>query len=64
MDSVRLIKGKAAPWVKEDEPAILAQLKWLRGLSETEKKLYIVASHDEDERKDLIANGVLGDGLE
>ncbi|HLH09050.1 MAG TPA: MBL fold metallo-hydrolase [Terriglobales bacterium] len=64
MDSVRLIKGKAAPWVKEDEPAILAQLKWLRGLSETEKKLYIVASHDEDERKDLIAKGVLGDGLE
>ncbi len=50
--------------MKEDEPAILAQLKWLRGLSETEKKLYIVASHDEDERKDLIAKGVLGDGLE
>jgi glyoxylase-like metal-dependent hydrolase (beta-lactamase superfamily II) len=64
MDSVRLIKGKAAPWVKEDEPEILAQLKWLHGLSETEKNLYIVASHDEDERKELITKGVLGDGLE
>jgi glyoxylase-like metal-dependent hydrolase (beta-lactamase superfamily II) len=64
MDSVRLIKGKAAPWIQEDEPALLAQLKWLNGLSQTEKNLYIIASHDEDERKDLIAKGVLGDGLE
>jgi glyoxylase-like metal-dependent hydrolase (beta-lactamase superfamily II) len=64
MDSVRLIKGKAAPWVQEDEPAITAQLKWLKGLSQTEKNLYIIASHDEDERKDLIAKGILGDGLQ
>jgi glyoxylase-like metal-dependent hydrolase (beta-lactamase superfamily II) len=64
MDSVRLIKGKAAPWVQEDGPAILAQLKWLNELSRTEKNLYIIASHDEDERKELIAKGILGDGLE
>jgi glyoxylase-like metal-dependent hydrolase (beta-lactamase superfamily II) len=64
MDSVRLIKGKAAPWIQEDEGALLAQLKWLNELYRTEKDLFIVASHDEEERKDLIAKGVLGDGLE
>lgn len=64
MDSVRLIKGKAAPWIQEDEGALLAQLQWLNEISRTEKNLFIVASHDEDERKDLIAKGALGDGLE
>lgn len=64
MDSVRLIKGKAAPWIQEDEGALLAQLKWLNELYRTEKNLFIVASHDEEERKDLIAKGLLGDGLE
>lgn len=64
MDSVRLIKGKAAPWIQEDNAALLAQLKWLNELYRTEKNLLIVASHDEDEHKELIAKGALGDGLE
>src|SRR5690242_13339917 len=64
MDSVRLIKGKAAPWIQEDEGTLLAQLKWLNELYRTEKNLFIVASHDEEERKELIAKGVLGDSLE
>jgi glyoxylase-like metal-dependent hydrolase (beta-lactamase superfamily II) len=64
MDSVRLIKGKAAPWIQEDESALLAQLKWLNEIYRTEKNVFIIASHDEEERKDLIAKGVLGDGLE
>ena len=64
MDGVRLIKGKAAPWIQEDKAALLAQLKWLNGVYRTEKNLYVVASHDDDEHKELIAKGVLGDGLE
>jgi glyoxylase-like metal-dependent hydrolase (beta-lactamase superfamily II) len=64
MDSVRLIKGKAAPWIQEDEGALVAQLKWLNEIYRTEKNVFIVASHDEEERKDLIGKGVLGDGLE
>lgn len=64
MDSVRLIKGKAAPWIQEDEGALLAQLKWLNEIYRTEKNVFIIASHDEDERKDLVAKGILGDGLE
>jgi glyoxylase-like metal-dependent hydrolase (beta-lactamase superfamily II) len=64
MDGVRLVKGKAAPWIQEDDGAILAQLKWLNELYRTEKNLFIVASHDEEERKELISKGILGDGLE
>lgn len=64
MDSVRMIKGKDAPWIQEDEAALLTQLKWLNELSRTEKNLFIVASHDDEEHKELIAKGVLGDGLE
>ena len=64
MDGVRLIKGKAAPWIQEDEATLLAQLKWLNEIYRTEKNVFIIASHDEEERKDLIAKGVLSDGLE
>jgi glyoxylase-like metal-dependent hydrolase (beta-lactamase superfamily II) len=64
MDSVRLIKGKAAPWIQEDDAALLAQLQWLNELYRTEKNLFIIASHDDEEHKELIAKGVLGKGLE
>ena len=64
MDGVRLIKGKDAPWIQEDQAALLAQLKWLNELYRTEKKLFIIASHDDEERQELISKGVLGDGLE
>ena len=64
MDGVREIKGKDAPWLTEDENSIMAQLKWLNGLNATEKNLFIVASHDEEQRMQLIQRGVLGDGLE
>jgi glyoxylase-like metal-dependent hydrolase (beta-lactamase superfamily II) len=64
MDGVRLIKGKAAPWIQEDDAALLAQLKWLNELYRTEKNLFIIASHDDEEHKELTAKGVLGDRLE
>ena len=64
MDSVRLIKGKAAPWIQEEEVLLLAQLKWLNELYRKEKNLFIIASHDDEEHKELIAKGVLGNGLE
>ena len=64
MDGVRLIKGKDAPWVQEDKAALLAQLTWLNEVSRTEKNLFIIASHDDEEHKKLIADGVVHDGLE
>ena len=64
MDGVREVKGKAAPWVTEDRAAVLAQLAWLNELSRTEPQLLIVASHDEEQRVDLIRRGLLGGKFE
>jgi glyoxylase-like metal-dependent hydrolase (beta-lactamase superfamily II) len=64
MDGVRNVRGKDAPWIQEDENALMAQLSWLNGLYKTEKNLFIIASHDDEERADLIKRGILGNKLE
>ena len=64
MDGVRLIAGKDAPWVTEDQPAVLDQLRWLNGLTRADPNLMVVASHDDEQRQDLIARGVLGGRFE
>ena len=64
MDGVRKMAGKDAPWIVEDTSAVSDQLKWLNTLSNTEKNLVIVASHDDDEHKELIARRLLGGKLE
>jgi len=64
MDGVRLIKGKDAPWVTEDQPAVLAQLTWLNGLSRSAPDLIVVASHDEEQHVELVKQGVLTHRLE
>ena len=64
MDGVRLMKGKAAPWVTEDQDAVLDQLRWLNGLSRTAPNLTIVASHDEEQHAALVQKGVLANRLE
>jgi glyoxylase-like metal-dependent hydrolase (beta-lactamase superfamily II) len=60
MDGVRQLVGKAAPWITEDEPAVMAQLRWLNDLSRAEPNLVIVASHDDEQHKELVQKGVLG----
>jgi glyoxylase-like metal-dependent hydrolase (beta-lactamase superfamily II) len=64
MDGVRLNRAKDAPWIKEPPELLAAELDWLNGLSRTEKNLSIVISHDDEQRRDYIAQGVLGDGFE
>lgn len=64
MDGVRLIRGKDAPWIKEDEDALLAELKWLNMVGATEKNVFVVISHDDEQRRQYVERGVLGDGLE
>jgi glyoxylase-like metal-dependent hydrolase (beta-lactamase superfamily II) len=64
MDSVRKVAGKDAPWIVEDTSAVGDQLKWLNTLSNTEKNLVIVASHDDDEHRELIARKLLAGKLE
>lgn len=64
MDGVRLVRGKDAAWIKEDENALAAELKWLNMLSTTEKNVFVVISHDEEQRQQYVQRGVLRDGLE
>jgi glyoxylase-like metal-dependent hydrolase (beta-lactamase superfamily II) len=64
MDGVRLNRPKDAPWIKEPAELMADELGWLNGLSRTEHNLAIVISHDEEQRLDYIARGLLGDGFE
>lgn len=64
MDGVRQITGKDAPWITEDQNAVTDQLRWLNGLSRTDAALVIVASHDEEQLKELAGKSVLGDAFE
>ena len=64
MDGVRFMKGKDAPWITEDQNAVMSQLTWLNELSRTEPRLVIVASHDDEQRVDLIKKKTLGGRFE
>ena len=64
MDGIRLMKGKDAPWIKEDEAALGAQLAWLNGIGQTEKNVSIVVSHDGVQHRRLIEAGKLKGSLE
>ena len=64
MDGVRQITGKDAPWIQEDEELLRAQLTWLNKLLKSERNLFIVASHDDEQRRELVAKGILGGKLD
>jgi len=64
MDGIRKVTGKDAPWIVEDTAAVSDQLKWLNGLAMSERNLVIVASHDDDEHKELVAKKLLGGKLD
>jgi glyoxylase-like metal-dependent hydrolase (beta-lactamase superfamily II) len=64
MDGVRLVTGKDAPWVTEDEAAVLAQLEWLNELTRTAPQLVVVASHDDEQHADLVQKQFLSNRLE
>jgi glyoxylase-like metal-dependent hydrolase (beta-lactamase superfamily II) len=64
MDGVRQVVAKDAPWITEVEPLVTAQLRWLNELSRADPPLLIVASHDEDQRAELVRTGILGGAFE
>ena len=64
MDGVRLVRGKDAPWVTEDQAAVMDQLRWLNQLSRTDPTVVIVASHDEEQHTELVKRGLLSNRLE
>jgi glyoxylase-like metal-dependent hydrolase (beta-lactamase superfamily II) len=60
MDNILKVKGKAAPWVKEDVPAVMAQLRWLNGLLAREPNLSILVTHDDELFTTVTASGLVG----
>jgi glyoxylase-like metal-dependent hydrolase (beta-lactamase superfamily II) len=64
MDNITEMKGKAAPWVKEDVPAVMAQLRWLKTIADTEKNITILVTHDDDLFERLTRDGTIGGELE
>jgi len=60
MDNILQVKGKAAPWVKEDVPSVMGQLRWLKTVAETEKNLTILVTHDDELFERLTRSGALG----
>lgn len=60
MDNIRHVKGKAAPWVKEDVTAVLAQLQFLNELMRREPQLHILVTHDGELLDRMIGEGAVG----
>jgi glyoxylase-like metal-dependent hydrolase (beta-lactamase superfamily II) len=60
MDNIREVKGKAAPWVKEDVPSVMGQLRWLKNVAETEESITILVTHDNDLFERLTQSGAVG----
>ncbi len=63
LENIRLVKGKAAPWVKEDVPAAVGQLRWLNNILRNEKNVTLLVTHDDGLFNRLTQDGVLGGEL-
>ena len=63
LDNILQVKGKAAPWVKEDVPAIMGQLRWLKQVYENEPNLTILVTHDDALFERITRDGIVGDKL-
>ena len=60
MENIVREKGKAAPWVKEDKEALLAQLRWLNGLRSSEPDLTFLITHDQTQLDKVAEEGTVG----
>jgi len=60
LENIRQVKGKAAPWVKEDVPAVLGQLRWLKDISLSEPGLTLLVTHDDDLFMQATKAGTIG----
>lgn len=63
MENIRRIKGKAAPWVKEDVPAVMGQLRWLNRVHRDEPNITLLVTHDEAQFDDAVRRGAMGGEL-
>jgi glyoxylase-like metal-dependent hydrolase (beta-lactamase superfamily II) len=63
LENIRQIKGKAAPWVKEDVPAVMGQLRWLNNVLRSEPNVTLLVTHDDELFTSAVKSGTIGDGL-
>lgn len=63
LDNILELKGKAAPWVKEDVPAIMGQLRWLKRIHDSEPNIIILVTHDDALFERITRAGIVGDKL-
>ena len=63
LDNIREIKGKAAPWVKEDVPAVIGQLRWLNGVLRDEPNVILLVTHDDELFAQCARSGAIGGAL-
>jgi hypothetical protein len=63
MENIRQIKGKAAPWVKEDVAAVIGQLRWLNNILNNERNVTLLVTHDDAQFEAAIQNGTIGGEL-
>lgn len=61
LENIDKVKGKAAPWVKEDVPAVIGQLRWLNAVHRNEKNVTLVVTHDNERFDDLTRKGAIGE---
>jgi glyoxylase-like metal-dependent hydrolase (beta-lactamase superfamily II) len=63
LENIREVKGKAAPWVKEDVPAVLGQLRWLNDVLRNEPNVTILVTHDDALFERVTDGGLVGGEL-
>ena len=63
LENIAQIKAKAAPWVKEDVPAVIGQLRWLNGVMNNEKNVTLLVTHDDEHFSALVKDGTIGGDL-
>lgn len=63
LENIAQIKGKAAPWVKEDVPAVLGQLRWLNNILRNERNVALLVTHDDALFTSAVKAGVIGGEL-
>ncbi|HVZ52688.1 MAG TPA: MBL fold metallo-hydrolase [Pseudolabrys sp.] len=63
LDNIAEIKGKAAPWVKEDVPAVMGQLRWLNHVLRHEPNVTLLVTHDGAGFNAAVEKGAIGGEL-
>jgi glyoxylase-like metal-dependent hydrolase (beta-lactamase superfamily II) len=63
LDNIAQVKGKAAPWVKEDVPAVTGQLRWLNNILRNERNISLLVTHDDGLFMSAIKTGIIGGEL-